>query len=227
MRDGILLVQGSHLLTGSLTEVLAQSGFIVEQADGLGEAADRLGETSPACIVVSICHAADVELCRALRFMSGAPLIGVCDRSNEDLLIKTLEAGADSVLVPPFRRLELTARLNSLLAWRRGTPDSGPRGKPYRTGALVIDLEAHTATSAGRPLLLTPTEFRLLDALVRRGGEVVSKSRLISEVWPAPSVGSLENLRLYVRYLRRKLGEPQLVLNERGAGYRLAASAGT
>ena len=227
MRDGILLVQESHLLTGSLTEVLAQSGFIVEQADGLGEAADRLGEASPACIVVSICHPADVELVRDLRFMSGAPLIGACDRSDEDLLIKTLEAGADSVLVPPFQRLELTARLNALLARGRAALDSNAYRKPYRTGALVIDPEARSATNAGKSLLLTPTEFRLLDALVRRGGEVVSKSRLVSEVWPAPSVGSLENLRLYVRYLRRKLGEPQLLLNERGAGYRLAVSVGT
>ncbi len=226
MRDGILLVQGSHLLTGSLTEVLAQSGFIVERANGLGEAADRLGETSPACIVVCICRAADVELCRALRFMSGAPLIGVCDTGHEDLLIETLEAGADSVLVPPLRRLELTARLKALQAGRRRALHADPC-EPYRTGALVIDPAAQTATRAGRPLLLTPTEFRLLDALVRRGGEVASKSRLISEIWPAPNVGSLENLRLYVLYLRRKLGEPQLLLNERGAGYRLAASAGT
>ena len=96
----------------------------------------------------------------------------------------------------------------------------------YRVGAVEIDAGSHRAQRGGRSLDLTPTEFRLLLALARRGGEVVPHSELIEEVWRGGSDDGHENLRLYVRYLRRKLGDdpkgPRLVLSHRGQGYALA-----
>jgi two-component system KDP operon response regulator KdpE len=100
-------------------------------------------------------------------------------------------------------------------------------------GSLVLNARAHVATLGDRDLELTPTEFRLLAALAGRAGQVVAREELLAEVWGADRVRRDDVLRIYVGYLRHKLGDdparPRILLNQRGVGYRLveAGEGGT
>ncbi len=228
MGETILLIKSCDQTERSVSRLLAQCGFGVVLAEDANSAAQLLERAGPACVVVPVAGQDGVELCRVLRGLSRAPILAVNARRDEQLVVRCLDAGADGVVARPLSRRVLGARIDAVRRVRNGARRSKPRGESSRVGDLVIDTDAHVATHAGRPLSLTPTEFRLLAALTRRAGRVVSHRDLLSEVWGPAYCDRPELVRLYVRYLRRKLGDserqPRLLLNQRGVGYRLAQS---
>jgi DNA-binding response OmpR family regulator len=136
---------------------------------------------------------------------------GVGDR------IRGLDAGADDYLVKPFDYGELIARLRALV--RRGAPERPP---VLVVGDLEVDPAAHTVIRAGRPVELTSREFALLEFLMRREGDVVSRTELLEHVWDQNFLGSTNIVDVYVSYLRRKLEVPfgrPLIRTVRGVGY--------
>ncbi len=225
----ILLLDTSDPPDGSLGELLAQCGFTVRTAKDVDDAADWLDKSCPASVVIRIADKAAIDLCRSLRVQTSAPVLGICTTRDEDLIVRCLEAGVDRVLITPLSRLEVGARISAALGRQNGSPSGGAKSEACRVGDLVIDPDAHVVTRAGLPLSLTPTEFRLLVALARRAGSVVSHEELLSEVWDPSYREHPEHLRLYIGYLRQKLGDdrkqPCLLLNQRGVGYRLAEGA--
>lgn len=210
---------------------LAQCGFVVRAARDPAGLALFSGRSSPRLAVIRIGNAAGADLNRTLRLLADIPAVVVCARRDEDLIVRCLEAGAETVLVAPLSRRELAARLGALLSGRNGSLPGELRSgsRRYRVGDLVIDSDAHAVRRAGREIALTPTEFRLLFALARRAGQAVRHEELLCEVWGPGRVTTPENLRLYVRYLRQKLcddvEQPRLLISQRGFGYRLAEGA--
>lgn len=214
--------------TPKLSDQLARCGFHVTAAQNIDRAVSRLLEGGAVHVVVLQAGGLTlVDWCRALRLFSTVPILVVLEAPDEQRVVAALEAGADSVVEVPVSRSVLAARLDALCKPSRITPPPvGVRPYVYRFGDLVIDPDAYVVWKDGEHVSLTPTEFRLLLALARRGGDLARHDELLTEVWGPVYAANPEHLRLFIRSVRRKLGDdrgqPRLVLNQRGVGYRLA-----
>jgi two-component system KDP operon response regulator KdpE len=163
------------------------------------------------------------EVIRGLRGWTKVPIIILSARQNSDEKVQALDAGADDYVTKPFGMDELLARLRA--AVRRGAP-VGPEGESavVTTQTFTVDLAAKRVTRDGKDIRLTPTEWHLLEVLVRNSGRLVSQKQLLQEVW-GPAYGTESNyLRVYMAQLRRKLevdpGAPRHFVTEPGMGYR-------
>jgi DNA-binding response OmpR family regulator len=162
-----------------------------------------------------------------MRAAGAAPILVVSGESAEEAKVKALGIGADDYLVKPFGKAELLARIAAVM--RRvdrsiGGP-AGAGGGPLTAGALTLDPGRHDARVGERTLELTPTEYRLLEALVRAGGDLVPHLQLARAGWPAESDPDLLWLKPHLARLRSKVeaaGGPE-ILAVRGVGYRIAA----
>ncbi|MFG2890678.1 response regulator [Streptomyces sp. Pv4-95] len=164
-----------------------------------------------------------VEVIKGLRGWTRVPILVLSARQTSDEKVEALDAGADDYVTKPFGMDELLARLRA--AVRRAEP-AGPAGDDVivETEGFTVDLAAKKANRDGRDIRLTPTEWHLLEVLVRNAGRLVSQKQLLQEVW-GPSYGTETNyLRVYMAQLRRKLesdpSHPRHFLTEPGMGYR-------
>lgn len=229
MGNRILLLDIADPPDAGLALQLGRCGFTVQTAADLDTAVRLQRDDAPALTVVRAARASSADLLCALPTLAAAPVVIICPEREAGLVVPCLEAGADTVLVAPLSRRELAGRIRAALNWCSGSLPSGEgrRPQPYQVGDLTIDPDCHKVTTGGHEVALTPTEFRLLAALARRAGETVDHADLVSEVWGAVCTGTRRSLRLYVRYLRRKLahhhGQRALIHNDRGVGYRLTA----
>ncbi|MER5806647.1 response regulator [Streptomyces sp. NPDC002033] len=165
-----------------------------------------------------------VEVIRGLRGWTRVPILVLSARHSSDEKVEALDAGADDYVTKPFGMDELLARLRA--AVRRAEPAGGAGGDEVvvETEGFTVDLAAKKAVREGRDVRLTPTEWHLLEVLVRNGGKLVSQKQLLQEVW-GPSYGTETNyLRVYMAQLRRKLeadpSHPRHFITEPGMGYR-------
>ena len=169
-----------------------------------------------------------VEVIEGLRGWTAAPIIVLSGRSDSVDKVSALDAGADDYVTKPFGMEELLARMRAV-SRRASTGESAPR---IRLGELVIDLAAKRVSRDpdGRPgpdagdVRLTPTEWHLLEVLLRHPGKLLSQRQLLAEVWGPGYQDAAGNLRLYMTQLRRKLepdpAQPRWLLTEPGMGYR-------
>ncbi|MCM1969329.1 response regulator [Streptomyces sp. NPDC002886] len=165
-----------------------------------------------------------VEVIKGLRGWTRVPILVLSARHSSDEKVEALDAGADDYVTKPFGMDELLARLRA--AVRRAEPGAGAGEDEVvvETETFTVDLAAKKAVRAGRDVRLTPTEWHLLEVLVRNGGKLVSQKQLLQEVW-GPSYGTETNyLRVYMAQLRRKLeadpSHPRHFITEPGMGYR-------
>ncbi|MFG2621467.1 response regulator [Streptomyces sp. NPDC048507] len=165
-----------------------------------------------------------VEVIRGLRGWTRVPILVLSARHSSDEKVEALDAGADDYVTKPFGMDELLARLRA--AVRRAEPAAGAGGDEVvvETEGFTVDLAAKKAVREGRDVRLTPTEWHLLEVLVRAAGKLVSQKQLLQEVW-GPSYGTETNyLRVYMAQLRRKLeadpSHPRHFITEPGMGYR-------
>ncbi|GHE51391.1 response regulator [Streptomyces vinaceus] len=165
-----------------------------------------------------------VEVIKGLRGWTRVPILVLSARHSSDEKVEALDAGADDYVTKPFGMDELLARLRA--AVRRAEPGaaSGEDEVIVETDGFTVDLAAKKAVREGRDVRLTPTEWHLLEVLVRNGGKLVSQKQLLQEVW-GPSYGTETNyLRVYMAQLRRKLeadpSHPRHFITEPGMGYR-------
>jgi two-component system, OmpR family, KDP operon response regulator KdpE len=161
-----------------------------------------------------------VEVIRELRGWSRAPVIVLSGRTGSGDKIGALDAGANDYVTKPFSMEELLARLRAAL--RRD--EAAPSGSRVKIGRCDIDLAAHTVTQGTETVRLTPTEWRLLEILLRYPGRLVGSQQLLTEVWGPGFEQSTNYLRFHMARLRRKLEEdparPRHLLTEPGMGYR-------
>ncbi|KPH98293.1 MULTISPECIES: response regulator [unclassified Streptomyces] len=165
-----------------------------------------------------------VEVIKGLRGWTRVPILVLSARHSSDEKVEALDAGADDYVTKPFGMDELLARLRA--AVRRAEPSAGAGEDEVlvETDGFTVDLAAKKAVREGRDVRLTPTEWHLLEVLVRNGGKLVSQKQLLQEVW-GPSYGTETNyLRVYMAQLRRKLeadpSHPRHFITEPGMGYR-------
>ncbi|MEU6891152.1 response regulator [Streptomyces sp. NPDC046557] len=165
-----------------------------------------------------------VEVIKGLRGWTRVPILVLSARHSSDEKVEALDAGADDYVTKPFGMDELLARLRA--AVRRAEPPvgAGEDEVVVETEGFSVDLAAKKAVREGRDVRLTPTEWHLLEVLVRNGGKLVSQKQLLREVW-GPSYGTETNyLRVYMAQLRRKLeadpSHPRHFITEPGMGYR-------
>ncbi|HEY5660053.1 MAG TPA: response regulator transcription factor [Gaiellaceae bacterium] len=214
----VLIVEDEDAIAEPLAEGLRREGFDVARA---ATGAEALAAT-PADVVLLDLRLPDrdgFDICRELRSRSAVPIIVVTARGEEADRVVGLELGADDYVVKPFGLRELIARIRAVTRRARGDHS----GSTVRTGELEVDLRARRATLAGRELELTQKEFDLLAALARDPGAVLSRRRLLEEVWDTSWYGSSKTIDVHVAALRRKLGDPSWIETVRGVGFRLRA----
>ncbi|MEU6300991.1 response regulator [Streptomyces erythrochromogenes] len=165
-----------------------------------------------------------VEVIKGLRGWTRVPILVLSARHSSDEKVEALDAGADDYVTKPFGMDELLARLRAAVRRAEPSAGSGEDEVIVATEGFTVDLAAKKAVREGRDVRLTPTEWHLLEVLVRNGGKLVSQKQLLQEVW-GPSYGTETNyLRVYMAQLRRKLeadpSHPRHFITEPGMGYR-------
>jgi two-component system KDP operon response regulator KdpE len=168
-----------------------------------------------------------IDFIRDVREWSNVPIIVLSARVAETEKIKALDAGADDYLTKPFGSGELLARVRATLR-RQRAPATNDNGA-IQFGDVTVDLRERTVTKSGANVHLTPTEYRLLTALLNNAGRVVTNPQLLREVWGPSHSESGHYLRVYMGHLRQKLeddpAQPKYLQTETAVGYRLVLSA--
>jgi two-component system OmpR family response regulator len=216
----LLLVEDDAKLSATLARGLRAEGYAVDVA-ATGDVAllqARVHDYDALVLDVMLPGPDGLAVCRTLREEGRwSPVLMLTARDGVADRIRGLDVGADDYLVKPFDFGELVARLRALL--RRGAPERPP---VLVVGDLEVDPAARTVLRAGRLVRLTAREFAVLELLVRRAGEVVTRTALLDHVWDEQYEGSGNVVDVYVGYLRRKLEVPfgrPLIRTVRGAGY--------
>ncbi|MCL4544004.1 MAG: response regulator transcription factor [Chloroflexi bacterium] len=164
------------------------------------------------------------EVCRHIRTFSSAPIIMLTAKAAEQDKVTGLDAGADDYLTKPFGIPELFARIRAVLR-RAQKPAELPQFTHITSGDLHIDLGSHTVTVRGREVRLSPTEYRLLEQLALRTGNVVTNEEILLNVWGPEYSSETQHVRLYISRLRQKIEadpeHPQLIMTRTAVGYYL------
>ncbi len=234
MHELILIIEDEPQIARLARDYLEKNGFrVLVAGDGLSGLAAARRESPDLVLLDLLLPGLDGrEVCRRLRAESAVPILMLTALAEDSDQIVGLELGADDYLTKPFSPAVLVARVRAALR-RVGTPvergvDGGNRR--WRRGPLTLDEGAHTAVLDGRPLRLTPNEFRLLVALARHAGQTLSREQLLDELH-GPDAADLpgfdRSVDSHVKNLRRKLevagGDPGLIETVYAVGYRLTA----
>ena len=170
-------------------------------------------------------------VCQRVREFSSVPVIIVTARGQDQDKVRGLDIGADDYLTKPFSVDELLARVRAVL--RRAQFLANDKTAAIRTttiGDLTIDFTQHMVTMAGREIILTPTEYRIIAYLAQNAGRVVTQDLLLEHVWGAEYIGESHMLQVNINRLRRKLEadptHPRYILTKVGIGYLLSAHPG-
>jgi two-component system response regulator CpxR len=216
--DRILVVEDDVELARMLEEYLAPEGFAVTLLhDGREAAATAASGFDLMVLDVMLPHRSGFDVLRTLRRSSDMPVILLTARDNETDRVVGLELGADDYVPKPFNPRELVARIRAVL--RRGLRASGPDAR-LLVGDVALDPHSRAAMRAGRRLDLTSAEFDLLERLLRRAGQPVSREELAQAALGRTGVSGLDrNVDTLVSKLRRKLGQDDLVKTVRNVGY--------
>jgi two-component system, OmpR family, response regulator MprA len=220
----ILVADDDRPVLESLRRSLAFNGYDVDLASNGEEALQKLAQHRPDALVLDVMmpRMDGLEACRRLRAAGDdLPVLMLTARDAVSDRVAGLDAGADDYLPKPFALEELLARLRALLR-RTGKPDE--RGEELRFADLVVDPVTREVTRGERQVRLTRTEFALLELLARHPRQVLTRSRILEDVWGYDFPTTENSLEVYVGYLRRKTesdGEPRLIHTVRGVGYAL------
>jgi len=224
MKNKILLIDDDPTLLDLLSQYLQEAGYQVFTAAN-GPLGMKLAYNErPDLVLLDVMMPGmdGWEICARLREMTQVPIVMVTAKSSEGDKLRGFRLGVDDYVTKPFSFAELVARVQAVLA-RANLPvkDTG-----YAThGNIKLDMKKYQAFVDERVVELTPTEFRLLEALVRRKGQVAGERELIQEVWGDYRQEDASMVRRYILMLRKKIerdpSNPSLLITVRGFGYRL------
>ena len=218
----LLIVEDEKRLALSLARGLTAEGYAVDVVHDGREGLHRATETPYDLVILDIMLPGlnGYRVCAALRAAGhDVPILMLTAKDGEYDEAEGLDTGADDYLTKPFSYVVLVARVKALLR-RRGSAGTSP---VHVVGELTVDTAAHRVHVGEDEVTLTAKEFAVLEQLVTRAGEVVSKARILEHVWDFAYDGDPNIVEVYISALRRKLGAP-LIRTVRGAGYRLEAS---
>jgi len=223
MSEGtILVVEDEESIASLVRAYLEREGYRVAWASGGAAALERLARDDPRLVVLDLGlpDMDGVEVCRRVRADSAVPIIMLTARDEEVDRVVGLEVGADDYVVKPFSPKELVARIRAVLRRVDAPPPADP---PLRLGDVLLRPGAREVEVAGRSVELRAKEFDLLAYLMENRGVVVSRDRLLEQVWGMDYEGGLRTVDTHVALVRRRLGRADLIRTVRGAGYKAVA----
>ncbi|SNU01779.1 two-component system, OmpR family, KDP operon response regulator KdpE [Ruaniaceae bacterium KH17] len=220
----ILIADDDPQLVRALRITLGVKGYeVVTAADGAQAIAVAVDELPDVFLLDLGMPGLDgVDVIRTIRGWSEAPILVVSGRAGSADKVEALDAGADDYVTKPFSVDELLARVRALT---RRMPQQEP-SPVVRIGTVTIDLARGTAVGSDTgPIRLTPTEWQVMELLIRNAGKLVTRQTILRHIWGTEHVRDTGYLRLYLSQLRKKLEpdptEPRYLLTEPGMGYRL------
>jgi two-component system, OmpR family, response regulator RegX3 len=230
-RRTILMVEDETSITEPLAEALDREGFDTRVAGTVADALSEAEQEMPDLVLLDVMlpDGSGYDVARTLRERSKVPIIMLTARGEETDRIVGLELGADDYIVKPFSAREVAARIRAVLRRAGDVPTaSTATADALEVGPVKLDPARREATAEGHDLDLTRKEFELLELLMRESGTVISRERLIDEVWDTNWFGSTKTLDVHVSSLRRKLGDdsqnPRFIHTVRGVGFRFASA---
>ena len=226
----VLVIEDEPQMRRLLRTTLRAHGYQVVEAatarEGLAQAAGRNPDV--VLLDLGLPDGDGLEVTRTIRRSSRRPIIVISARGQERDKVAALDEGADDYLTKPFGVQELLARLRVALR-HAAMPAGTPPAPVFQSGALLVDSVRRRVFRGSQEVHLTPTEYRLLTALIRHAGRVVTHRQLLHEVWGANYADQTHYLRVYMAQLRHKLepdaARPRLLTTEPGIGYRLLDEA--
>jgi len=224
----ILIAEDDRDIAELVRHYLVRAGHSAEVVASGDDVLPRIAKHRPDLLVLDLMLPGrhGLEICRSLRASPATadlPIIIVTARAEESDRVAGLEFGADDYVTKPFSPKELVARVAALL--RRASRVSQPAGAVLEYGGITLDRDHHRVTDGGREVTLTAKEFLLLEHLMRQRGRVLSRDRLLTEVWGYQYTGGTRTVDVHVRRLREKL--PLLVkglVTVKQFGYKLSDS---
>ena len=217
----VLVVDDEGDIRELLSALLERAGHDVLEAPNGGEALKLIYERHPDLVILDVQMPVldGWETLTRIREVSQVPVLMLTARAEELDKVRGLRAGADDYITKPFGRQELLARVNANL--RRGSQQEAP--KSYADRFVAIDFPQRAVKAGDREVALTPIEYRLLTAFVQNPNQVLSHDQLLTLVWGDERAAERDQVKLYVGYLRRKLGtsgDDSPIETVRGFGYR-------
>ncbi len=220
----ILIIDDDKASANLLMKHLEAKGQQVALAYGAEEGLRQAYRLHPNLIVLDIMMPGmdGLEVCKRLREMSDVPIIFLTAKPEKESVIRGLELGGDDYVTKPMDYDILFARIRSQL---RRSPTTDQKDElVFDSGNLRINLMTREVISAGNEVQLTPKEYSLLSVLAREAGKVITREDLVKRAWGDEFAESVDNLKLYIHYLRKKIEvspeRPRYILTSRGVGYR-------
>ncbi len=228
MNARILIVEDEPGLRMTLGDRLRREGYVVETAaDGVTGYARASGEPFDLIILdIMLPDKSGLDLCRDLRQRAIlTPVLMLTARTQTSDKVVGLKLGADDYLTKPFEMPELLARVEALL--RRASQPAYTGGSVYQFGSVSVDFSKTEVARDGQPLTLSAKEFQLLRYFIEHRGEMLSREKLLTEVWGYGVMPTTRTVDVHVAWLRQKLEpdpkEPRFILTVHGLGYKFVA----
>jgi len=221
---GVLVVDDDRPLTRALAINLRAHGYQVTLAHDGRSALAEVTRVHPAVVILDLGlpDLDGIDVLIGIRGWSAVPVIVLSARSNSAEKVEALDAGADDYVTKPFGMDELLARIRASV--RRSPAAPAEELEQVITEDFTVDFGAHRVHRDGTPVRLTPTEWSLLEILVRHSGKLVPQQQLLTEIWGPGTETQTHYLRVYLAQLRRKLepdpAHPRYLITEPGVGYR-------
>jgi two-component system KDP operon response regulator KdpE len=222
----VLVIEDEQPIVRFLRTALGSQGYVLHEAATARTGLVQAAACRPDIILLDLGlpDMDGLEVIRRVRAWSAVPIIIISARGQESDKVAALDAGADDYLTKPFGVPELMARIRASLR-HAGRVGDGAESTTVVCGDLKIDIAGHLVLLRGQEVSLTPIEFRLLAAVARHAGKVITHRQLLKEVWGPHLTEESHYLRVFVHQLRRKLeadpARPKYILTETGVGYRL------
>ena len=223
-RRRVLVVEDDRTINDALAQRLLAEGYDVAQAFDGPSAVETAAATPPDVVLLDLMLPGldGYEVCRRLQAERPVPVLMITARDDEAEVLVGLGVGADDYLTKPFRMREVVARVAALLRRvdRAAVLAAAPLAGLMRVGDLAVDPATRRVTVAGTEVHLTPTEFDLLTCLARDAGQVLTRERLLADVWDWPDGGGTRTVDSHVKALRAKIGADR-IRTVHGVGYAL------
>lgn len=222
-KNTVVLIDDDQTLLELLADHFKSVGWIVLTAQSGAIGLEKINKHNPELVILDVMMPGmnGWQVCQNLRENSSIPIIMLTAKDQEIDKLRGFRLGVDDYVTKPFSFAELAARAEAVLSRAKHQTTAL---QPITSGELSVDINRQLVTLKGKVKELTPTEYRLLEILVRHAGQTVPTEQLLHEVWGVEYAGETEHVKHYIWTLRKKIeldpGNPKHILTKRGFGYR-------